>query len=178
MHFLVNVVAFKVGWASSVFGAANNLPSLGPLVVLVAILLHLYYAHNPSREFLLIVIAGAIGAVYESLLLSAGWLSYSTGVIIAGIAPYWMIGMWMLFATTLNMAMRWFHSNLWLAALLGGVLGPVSYYIGSRIGAVTFVDYPKALLALAVGWATLMPVLLLLARRFDGVSAQLEGSRI
>ena len=178
MHFLVNVVAFKIGWASSVFGAANNLPSLGPLVVLIAILLHLYFARDPSREFVLIVIAGAIGTMYDSLLLSAGWVSYPTGVIIAGMAPYWMIGMWMLFATTLNMAMRWFHSNLWLAALLGGLLGPMSYYIGSRIGAVTFVDYPKALIALAIGWAALMPVLMLLARRFDGVTGQLEESRI
>ncbi|MBT8079348.1 MAG: DUF2878 domain-containing protein [Gammaproteobacteria bacterium] len=178
MHLLVNVVAFKIGWMSSVLGAANNIPSLGPLVVMIAILLHLYFSRDPSRELVLVLIAGAIGAIFDSALLSAGWVNYSTGVIIGGVAPYWMIGMWMLFATTLNMAMRWFHSNLWLAALLGGALGPMSYYFGSKIGAIMFVETFNALAALAVGWALLMPLLLLLARRFDGVSMQLEESRI
>lgn len=178
MHMLVNVVAFKVGWMSTVYGAANDLPTLGPFVVMIAILLHLYFSQHPSREFLLVLIAGVIGAIFDSILVSAGWLTYASGMIGSNIAPYWIIGMWMLFATTLNMALRWFHSNLKMAALAGLLLGPFSYYIGSKIGAVTFANPVLATAALAIGWAAMMPALLIIARHFDGVTVQIEQSRI
>ena len=170
MHLIINVLGFKLGWASSVFGAANGLPTLGPIVVLLLVGVHLYLASDASKEFLLILIATTIGAAWDSLLVTAGWLSYSTGMIANGVAPYWIVGMWMLFATTLNVAMHWFRSKLAFGALAGAVMGPLSYFIGSRIGAVTIVDQTSAFVALAIGWAFLMPVLLLLARHFDGVS--------
>ena len=178
MHMLVNVLAFKVGWMSSVYGAANDLPTLGPFVVLIAILLHLYFAQDPSRELILVLSAGLVGAAFDSILVTAGWLTYSSGMIGNNIAPYWMIGMWMLFATTLNMAMRWFHSKLPVAAVAGLILGPFSYFVGSKIGAVTFANPLYATIALAIGWAAIMPALLMLARRFDGINVQAEQSRI
>jgi hypothetical protein len=33
MNLLINITAFKLGWLSSVFGGAQQLPWLGPLVV-------------------------------------------------------------------------------------------------------------------------------------------------
>ena len=91
-----------------------------------------------------------------------------------GLAPYWIIGMWMLFATTLNISLGWLKSSRVLAALFGGIGGPLSYYTGSELGGVIFVDQTAALIALGVGWATLMPILLSLATRYDGVSVRAE----
>ena len=48
----------------------------------------------------------------------AGWLAYPSGTFIAGLAPYWIVGMWMLFATTLNITFRWLHERMWLASNL------------------------------------------------------------
>jgi hypothetical protein len=178
MNILLNVVAFKIGWLASILGAANELPLLGPAVILVAITLHLRLVNDPSREFLLIALTGAIGATWDSVMVAAGWLTYPSGTILSGFAPYWILAMWMLFATTLNMAFRWLQSKTLFAGVLGAVFGPLSYYAGAKAGAVVINDFTATMTALAVAWAILLPGLLLLARRFDGVTVQIEQSKI
>lgn len=178
MNLLINIVAFKVGWLSAVFGGASDYPLLGTLVVSAAIAVHLSFAAERGRELSLILLAGIIGFCSDSILMSAGLLTYTTGTFIPGLAPYWIIAMWMLFATTLNVTFRWLHQRLVFAALLGAVSGPASYYAGARIGAVTFIEFVPAMLSLSVAWAILFPCLLVLARQLDGTRPPLIGSKI
>lgn len=178
MNLVINIVAFKIGWAASIVGAANQLPLLGPAVILLAIAIHLRNVNDSSREMMLILSTGLIGAIWDSVMVGAGWLSYPSGTIITGFAPYWILAMWMLFATTLNLAFRWLQSNLLLAAALGAVFGPASYYLGAGTGAVVINELTVVMLALAAAWAILFPALLMLARRLDGVTVQTEHNRV
>ena len=84
--------------------------------------------------------------------------------------------MWMLFATTLNVSLGWLKSRRYLAMAFGFFGGPLSYYTGAKLGGVVLVDRLPALAALAIGWAVLMPLLLALADRYDGVK-RLEENR-
>jgi len=178
MNILINIVAFKIGWAASIFGAASGMPLLGPVVVLAVIAAHLQMASNPSRELLLIVMTGVIGASWDSVMVAAGWLTYPSGTLVDWLAPYWILAMWMLFATTLNMAFRWLRGRPFVAALLGAIFGPLSYYVGASLGAVEINEFAAAMTGLAAAWAVLLPGLLALATRFDGVNAAVEGARI
>jgi hypothetical protein len=178
MNMLINIIAFKIGWLSSVVGASSDMPALGPAVVLAVIAIHLIMVSQPSSELLLIILTGAVGAVADSLMINAGWLAYPTGTFVAGFSPYWIIAMWMLFATTFNMSFRWLQSKMLLAAALGAVFGPLSYYFGEKIGAVTLQNFSASMIALAVAWGALMPALLILARRLNRVPVQGETSRI
>lgn len=178
MNMLINVIAFKIGWLSSVVGAASELPMLGPVVVLAAIAIHLAIVSQPASELLLILLTGIIGAVADTLMIYAGWLSYPTGTFLAGFSPYWIIGMWMLFATTFNMSFRWLQTRMLLAVVLGAISGPLSYYFGEKIGAVEFRDFSAAMAALAVTWGALMPVLLILARRLDALRMPVRTARL
>ena len=126
----------------------------------------------------LIVLTGAIGMAWDSALVSAGWLVYPTGTFVAGLAPYWILGMWMLFATTLNVAFRWLRAKLALAAFMGAVFGPLSYYAGSAAGAVVLAEPIPALVSLSVAWALLMPGLIVLARQLDGTQPEPVVSHI
>jgi hypothetical protein len=170
MSLLINVTAFKLGWLSSVFGGAQQLPWLGPLVVFLAVAIHLTRAQRPSSEFMLIVSCGLIGAVFDSALVAAGWVTFPSGMISESMAPYWIVTMWMLFGTTINLSMRWMRGRPWLAAAFGFVGGPLAYIAGHKIGGIQFVDQPAAIAMLAVGWAIMMPLLMHLGERLDGVS--------
>lgn len=88
--------------------------------------------------------------------------------------------MWMLFATTLNRSMGWLKGKLMLATVLGGIAGPMSYIAGQKLGGMQFVEPVAALVFLAVGWAAVMPVLMILASRLDGfnlAAAQAGGDK-
>ncbi len=178
MHVITNAVAFKVAWVSTVFGGANELPFLGPMVVLAVVALHLWLVAEPRRELTLILLAGCIGLAWDSVMVTAGWVSYPSGTVVAGLAPYWIIAMWMLFATTLNVTFRRLQGNLWLAALLGLVFGPLSYYAGSSAGAINLLEPLAAYVALGGAWALAFPGLLVLAKQLDGTGSEPIQNRI
>ncbi len=172
MNLLINVAAFKLGWLSSVFGGARHVPWLGPAVVLVAVGIHLARARRPGAELMLILSCGLIGAVFDSVLVAAGWVTFPSGMFSDVMAPYWIVTMWMLFGTTINTSMRWMRGRPLLASAFGFVGGPLAYVAGYKIGGIEFVDQPAAIAMLAVGWAVIMPLLMRLGERLDGVSPE------
>jgi len=169
MLLLMNFAVFEIAWLSSVIGAAQQMPWLGPLAAVIALALHLRAARRPFEEVLLVLCCGLIGAGFDSMLVTAGWVSYEAGMFSNYLAPYWIVTMWMLFATTLNVSMRWLRGRPKLAALLGLYGGPASYLAGQALGGIVIVDQFAALTALALGWAVIMPVLMWLAEHLDGM---------
>ena len=77
--------------------------------------------------------------------------------------------MWALFSTTLNVSMAWLKNRLVLASVMGAVFGPLSYLAGQRLGAIELLDTRSAIVALAMIWALVMPVLTYAAARLDTV---------
>lgn len=171
MSLVINFLAFQIGWFSSVVGAAQQMPWLGPAAFLVIFAVHLRQAHRPLLEVNLVIASGIIGLIFESVLVALGWVTYPSGLFSESLAPYWIVTMWMLFATTLNVSLGWLKGRPLLAALLGLVGGPASYFAGSKLGGIQFLDFNAAMIALAAGWALSMPLLMKLAEKFDGVSA-------
>ena len=113
-----------------------------------------------------------IGSVWDSLLVALGWISYPSGTLLSGTAPHRIVALWALFATSLNVSMRWLQSRFALAALLGAVCGPLSYWAALRLGAVEFVHPARAMAALSLGWPLITPALMLLAQRHDGITVK------
>jgi hypothetical protein len=79
--------------------------------------------------------------------------------------------MWLMFATTINVSLRWLKHRLALAALLGAVAGPAAYFAGYRLGGVQIPEMALAMGALGCGWALLMPLLMAISARLDGMRA-------
>lgn len=165
---LINFAAFQLGWFSCVLSASNGLPWLGLLVVCLIVTLHVRTAEQPSHELHLLALCLAMGLVFDSLLVTSGWVRYPSGMLVSGLAPYWILAMWALFSTTLNYSMSWLKSSLVLASVMGAVFGPLSYLAGQRLGAIELVDFRSSMAALAIIWAIVMPVLVYTANRFDG----------
>ena len=125
-------------------------------------------ARRPELEAGLVLACGILGTWFDSLLVATSWVGYPSGQISPFLAPYWIITMWMLFATTLNRSMGWLRGRLVLASVLGAIAGPASYIAGQKLGGIEFREPVFAIAALAIGWAVVMPLLMMLAERLDG----------
>lgn len=179
MLYVFNFLAYQVGWLSSVLGGAREMPWLGPAVILLALVVHIQLARRRLGEILLILCCATIGALFDSALVAAGWVQYSSGMFNELAAPYWIITLWMLFATTLNVSMRWLRKREALAAVFGFLGGPLAYLAGEKLGGIILVDQSAALLALGIGWSIMMPVLLRLSESLDGFAVRPEkGTRV
>lgn len=168
MKLLFNVLLFQMAWFATVIAAAADVPWIGPVVVALVVAIHLAQSRRPRTESGLILVSTLMGLAADSLILATAWVSYPNGTWVPGLAPYWIVMLWAVFATTLNVSMRWLHGRYLLAAAFGAVGGPLSYLAGARLGAMSIVDPVPALAVLALVWALAMPLLAFLAARLDG----------
>ena len=63
----------------------------------------------------------------------------------------------------LNVSLRWLQDYKIIMMCFGFVGGPLAYFAGSKLGAMTFHNQTAALLLFAFAWALFMPVLFRLA---------------
>jgi hypothetical protein len=164
---LANFFAFQLGWFACVLGGAHGQPWLGAGIGLLIVLVHLGWLAARKNEWILIAAAAVAGFCWDSLLASLGVVDYSSGQLAAWAAPVWIVVMWMVFATTLNLSLGWLQGRYLLAAVLGAIAGPLAYEAGAALGAASFPDPLTAVLLLAAGWAVFTPALLVLAARLN-----------
>lgn len=168
---LTNFIAFQVGWLACVLGGAHGLPWAGVIIATLVCAWHVLRAPTPRLELWVLALALLVGLLFETAMVAIGLIAYPPGQFALAGVPLWMLALWPLFGTTLNLSLRWLHNRLLLSALFGAIGGPLSYYAGARLGAITFASPAIALAAVSVGWASLMPVLVWVARRRDGFVA-------
>ena len=161
---LSNIICFQIGWFSCILGAANHYPWLGALASICLIAWHLKISSNWKNEGFLIILAMLIGLIFDFLPLSFGWVSYESSPFWPDqIPPPWMIFLWGMFATTVNVSLKWLKTRSVFAILLGALAGPLAYWGGARLGALEIVDFSAAMIYLSLGWAIAVPALLKMA---------------
>ncbi|MGC3981608.1 MAG: DUF2878 domain-containing protein [Steroidobacteraceae bacterium] len=168
-RLLINFIAFELGWFAVVLGAARNFLGVGLLVAALVVLLHLWLSLQPRREIQLVLLVLLLGTGWDSVLTVAHIIVYPSGQYVSYLAPIWITAVWVLFATTLNVSLVFLRRRYGLAALFGAIGAPLSFLGGMKLHALSFPDLSLSLSVLALGWALLMPILIWLAPRFDGV---------
>jgi len=159
----------QLGWFACVLGAARGVGYLGAAFVVVLLVLHLVRVERPVPEIKLIAGVVILGGLWDSALIYFGLLDYPQSTVFHGIAPLWLVSLWGLFAAQFNTTYRWLKHRLPAGALLGALAGPLSFRSGAALGALHFVQVLPATASLAVGWAVMLPLIILLSRRWDGV---------
>ena len=170
MQLMVNFILFQIGWFACVISAARQLEWLALLSIGICIAIHLSIVKDRMSELQIILTAGLMGLIIDSTLISLGVFIPEFSIGVGGIAPLWLVGMWMLFGITINHSLRWLNQRYFIAAVMGFVFAPVAYLAGQRLGALTFPsDYPDYISLLAIGscWIFVTPLLLVSTRYFS-----------
>lgn len=157
---LLNAIGFQLGWAMCVIGAAKGVPWAGPAVAVLLLAMHGLLVPAPKASLAFVVAVGGAGFVIDSLLGFLGILQFRDGLGPGWICPPWLLALWMLFATTPELSLRWLKERVGLGALLGGIFGPLSYYAGQALGAIA-VGKPISISVaiLAAVWMGVMPLM-------------------
>ncbi len=168
MRIAINVAAFYAAWFAAVLAAAKGWPVAAVGASLAVVALHLVLSARKGAEFGLIIASAIAGAGVETLLVQGGFASYASSGPFEGFAPLWLVGLWMAFATLVNVSLAWLKSRLWLAIVFAAIGGPLSYYAGAKLGGMTLAE-PVWISLTAIGmlWAVVFPALVILARVTD-----------
>jgi hypothetical protein len=163
---ILNFILFQIAWFACVLGAANAMPWLGVLVTVVILIWHLYKSKNVKNELKLLVYTLVIGAFLDQALLSFNLVNYVHHGWHQFIVPVWILALWLAFGTTLNMSLAWMQKRYYVSFIFGMIGGPLAYLAAEKLGAVTMTG-ELSFVVLAIGWATITPALLYIARRVN-----------
>ncbi len=154
-------VAYQLAWFATAYGAADGIPGVGIGACNAVILLALFLAHDRLGLLVMVGAFGLYGLVVESLLRASGLVVYMTPGAIAGIAPLWIVSLWMAFGALVPLSMTWLHDRFVLAAIFGATAAPLSYAAAALLDALRLtVPLWRGLLAIALAWAVVLPVAL------------------
>jgi len=170
MKTLVNITLFQAGWFVMVAGVANQSEVTAILCVILIILAHLFIVRNKTTEVLLVATSGLLGFIIESIFISQGIFSAVGEFGLNGLAPVWLVTLWMLFAITVNHSMAWLSGRYLLSSLLGFVFAPVAYFAGQKFEVLTFttqLSIYQVLLILGVVWAFITPFLIFISQVYS-----------
>lgn len=161
---VVNAALFQAVWFACVLGSAYGLlwPALLSCGLLMVWQLHPKRRH-PS-DIKLVVAAMILGFTVDTIWIQAGLMEFTEQRFIDGIAPLWIVSLWMGFALTINHSLVWLFAHPTLPALMGLIGGPMSYLAGLKFGAVEYLDDPLLISAcLGLAWAVSMIILVRIA---------------
>ncbi len=134
-----NAIGFQSVWWLCVVGVIAGFPLLGPVAMGIYLFIHHRALSKGRAEIYLIGSAMLIGTFSDSIFAVTGLLTYMGGYpSLSFLAPLWITAMWGGFAATLNHSLGWLSERWILAAVLGGISGPMSYLAGVKFGAIQF----------------------------------------
>ena len=148
---VLNFLGFQLVWFACVLGAAAGYPWLGP--VLLAAVLALQRTRLSPK---LLIAAAVTGFAAESIMTATGSIAFHN----ASSVPAWMVALWINFAATFGISLAWLEERYLIGSDLGAIAGPLSYFAGEKLGAITIHNAP----AIGVEWAIATPLLLWLAK--------------
>jgi hypothetical protein len=158
LKLLANIALFQIGWFACLLLSYPWFVT----VAVVILLLHFYFIvehHERKKEMSLIAIVLMVGVLIESIYLFGEVLVRVDG---ASFPAFWLLFIWVLFATTFRYSLSWLRSRLRLAALFASVMSPMSYYAGASLSATVSLNdnLTYSLAAISISWALAFPMLM------------------
>ena len=146
-HKIVSFVIFNVLWLSAVAGRDDYLW----LTVLLAVaqLGYSYWVAQVTIKKMAQLFA--VGLLLEAIAISVGAIDF-----VGAVFPLWLVLLWVGFAAMAPVALDWLAKMPLVAALLGAISGPFTYYVGIGFGAGTADSLLWTLLVYAVVWGIFM----------------------
>ena len=128
---VINALLFQAGWMLSVLYGNG----VAILIALLAVAIYGFFYLRSKAELVLIISVIALGALGDTLLGYSGVLIYPSG---APYPPFWMVTLWLLFATTIPWSLHWLAGKRLWFVVFSIIGGPLSYYVGVSLTGVTF----------------------------------------
>lgn len=158
-QIILNVVCFQLLWWACVLSPLYGLSAAVFALCMLFSMVHLQWVEGWSQA-LPIVLTALLGCLFDQLGYFIGMVDFNHHPQWVSYIPLWMVALWLAFACTVNVSLRWLAGNLPLAFVLGAVFGPLAYWGAAKLGAVALPGQMLSLVWLGLGWGLLLPLML------------------
>ena len=152
----LTLTGYQLTWLSCVFGEDKfNEPLLGVYFGILYLLLFFYFNKNKIKFLKISLYISVPGYSFDTLMVYFSIYEFNSSFIF-GTLPIWMIVLWFSFSTLFEEILTFFRTNILIGALISGVLGPLTYYLGEPIGVISISNILLFFVFMIVFWVLLM----------------------
>lgn len=153
----IHFAGMQGAWFAAALLAPTPWHLLGALANGLVLAVHLATSGAVRRELNRAGIALALGLAIELVQQYVGGMrAQQAGVL----PPLWLLSLWPVFASSMmeGHSLAWLSKRPGLAAVLGAIVGPISYAGGARLGGLEL-EGVRSLMTISVCWAVAMAAL-------------------
>jgi hypothetical protein len=155
LKIALDIIGFQVIWFACALGVPHGYTwTVFPLGALY-LAQHLYFSNDRGFEISLIIKGTLLGIVFDTSLMWINAVQFTNSNL--WVQPFWMTTLWASFGASLSSSFSWLKSRYLLGAILGGLIGPISYYGGEKLGALS-IHGMNGFIALSICWTIAMPI--------------------
>lgn len=149
---LLNLLMFQAFWFACVLG--GNL--IAAIALVCYVLLYSRLVGNPLKQWKALLAIFLIGGAVDLLMGNIGMITFNA----ANPVPLWLPCLWLGFSTLFFHGLQWLRKlPLPLIALLGALLGPLTYWTGALLSDNTLPSGLTAfIISYAMAWTILLPL--------------------
>lgn len=148
---MIDFILFQIQWFLCVLNINNSfLYALGILLAQIIFLI----SQKKYLILLIVLILSLVGILLDTLLMYMGVLVFPTWKY-NFIIPDWLVVLWFCFSLWYVRA-DYINQKLLLYTILCAIFGPLSYYVGMKLGALIFgISLIKGLMVISFNWLIL-----------------------
>ena len=157
-----NLISVNIGWLACILGAARGHYWLGLVVVPILFVIHITVIQRRKilEIFIVAMTTTAIGFLIDTTLIVVGAVDPNRWLMPAPFTTIWDLMIWANFSLTLDASLRFLQKRPLVAAFLGAICAPGTYYAGDGLGALNFSEpIFSSLLWVGAVWLFAMPCL-------------------
>lgn len=155
-HKLINFILFQSIWFILILAAAHE-SFYGLAIGFLLILVQYWHGKLMVPDFKLILASVIVGFAHDTSLNYFKFIQYNIDFN-TYYSPFWIIGLWISFALTINHSLAWLGNKKLLQMIFGLIGGPLAYIAGEKLGAIYMIN-TMTLYVLALSWACITPLL-------------------
>ena len=156
LRVFLTLTGYQFTWLACAFGENKFAqPAGGIYFGIIFLFLYLYYCKNKIRFLKIAFLISLPGYLFDSLMVYFSIYEFNTSFVI-GTLPIWMPILWLSFSTLFDEILVFFQKFKLIGIFLGGLLGPLTYYLGETINVLSINNIILFVILMVIYWCLLM----------------------
>lgn len=165
----INFFAFYVAWWAMLISTWKGMPVIGWVVFAAVMAIHFFRVSvNKNKDAKEVLAIAAIGILLDTVLSQTGILTFNNSFLTI-LPPLWLIGIWLLFATTISYTFILIRNKIPAQIIVGGFFAPVSYITGAKLGLLSlYQPFPTYYAIHGACWLVFFPLCFYISKKIKG----------
>tara|TARA_B100000575_G_scaffold40079_1_gene27630 strand:+ start:363 stop:875 length:513 start_codon:yes stop_codon:yes gene_type:complete len=156
LRVFLTLTGYQITWLACAFGENKFAQPFGGIYFgIIFLFLYLYFCKNKIRFLKIAFLISMPGYLFDSLMVYFSIYEFNTSFVI-GTLPIWMPILWLSFSTLFDEILVFFQKFKLIGIFLGGLLGPLTYYLGETINVLSINNIILFFILMVIYWCLLM----------------------